>query len=204
MKIVDLSYEISNESPSYPSDPKIIIKKEKNITNNRSELHSIKIATHSGTHLDAPSHIIKGGPDLSHFSLDSFIGRVVKANKKNYKQLINCDFKFDAIIYDTNWYTKYSDPSIFFGKNRPEIPLDLIEIVHEKNNKFFCCDLPSVDKSGDVNKQIHNLLLSKNIIIYECLTNLHLLPELKPFNFFGLPLSLGKLDGSPTRAIGIL
>ena len=70
--------------------------------------------------------------------------------------------------------------------------------------KLFGCDLPSVDASGIKHKPVHHALLGSNFIIYESLTNLEELPFLKPFKFWGLPLPLDGLDGSPVRAIGII
>ena len=72
------------------------------------------------------------------------------------------------------------------------------------NIKFFCCDLPSVDESGKIDKPIHNALLGSDIIIYESLNNLDLLPLLKPFHFYGFPLPFHGLDGTPVRAVGII
>ena len=69
---------------------------------------------------------------------------------------------------------------------------------------FFGCDLPSVDENGSKVKPIHNTLLGADIIIYESLANLDQLPLLIPFDFYGFPLSLNGLDGSPIRAIGII
>jgi len=204
MNIVDLSHSLLDKGPTYPSDPKLIIKKEKNIKENGSLLHSISFGTHTGTHLDVPSHMIDKGKTLDEFSLDSFMGVAVKVNNKNYKSLINFKKSYDTVIYDTGWYKNYKSPDIFFGQNRPIIPEELIYLLITKKIKIFGCDLPSVDASGSGDKSVHKSLLSKNIILYEALTNLDNLPTLLPFKFFGLPLALGRVDGSPIRAIGIL
>jgi len=204
VKIIDLSYNLSNGIFAYPSDPKIIIKKKKNIARDGSMLHSLSFSTHSGTHLDVPAHIIENGKSLDQFPLSAFMGKAIKVNKSNYRMLSKIEKDYNAIVYETQWYLEYSDPTIFFGKNRPKIPNHLIDLILENNINIFCSDLPSVDESGSKEKPIHNALLGENIIIYESLNNLNLLPDLKPFDFFGLPLSLGKVDGSPTRAIGIL
>ena len=89
----------------------------------------------------------------------------------------------------------------FFGSGRPEIPFILVEECIKRRLKLFGCDLPSVDVSGSKMKPVHNALLSNNIIIYESLTNLNLLPIMEVFAFQGFPLPLSGLDGSPVRAI---
>ena len=204
MKIIDLSHPLDTNSKAYPSDPEIMIRKTKTIEKNGSDLHQLSLGTHSGTHLDVPSHIIKNGKNLSSFDLSSFIGKAIKVNKDNFLKLYDYAEDFDIIIFDTNWYRYFTEPEKFYGPNRPEIPSKLIEITIDLKIKIFCTDLPSIDPSGSLNKTNHFSLLSKNIIIYESLNNLDLIPNFTLIRFFGLPLSIKDLDGSPTRAIGIV
>ena len=58
--------------------------------------------------------------------------------------------------------------------------------------------------SGSKDKPVHKALLKNEIIIYESLTNLQQLPLLKPFDFYGFPLALLKLDASPVRAVAVV
>ena len=64
MTLVDLSYPISEDMETYPTDPDVCITTEKEIEKNRSLLHSFTMGTHTGTHLDAPAHILKNGKKL--------------------------------------------------------------------------------------------------------------------------------------------
>ena len=123
---------------------------------------------------------------------------------KNYTSIGNIKENFDTIIFNTDWYKYFNKPVIFFGKDRPAIPEDLIHIILDNNIKIFGCDLPSVDESSSIGKPVHNKLLSNDVIIYESLSNLCQLPMLVPFQFYGFPLSFKNLDGSPVRAVGIL
>ena len=56
MKFVDLSHPMSNTMSTYPSDPDISFIREKDIDTDSTLLHSIKMGTHTGTHLDVPAH----------------------------------------------------------------------------------------------------------------------------------------------------
>ena len=201
MKWIDLSHLIVDKMPTYPSDPDVSIIKEKNINNNGTLLHSFQMGTHTGTHLDAPAHVIPNSNTLNNFSLDSFSGLAIRIKLNQFDFLDKINYKIDGIIYDTGWYKKFKSPEIFFGKKRPIISKNFIDKCLARNIKFFGCDLPSVDKSGSVDKPVHNSLLKKNIILYECLTNLNKLPLSKPFEFYGFPLPLNNLDGSPVRAV---
>ena len=59
MKILDLTHQIFNSIPTYPSDPEVEIVEEKNICAHNTLLHSIKMGTHTGTHLDVEAHVRK-------------------------------------------------------------------------------------------------------------------------------------------------
>jgi kynurenine formamidase len=204
MKFVDLSHPISDEMSTYPSDPDISIVREKEIHLDRTLLHRFTMGTHTGTHLDAPAHIISGGKTLDDFPLSSFTGKTVKVDLNSISELDKVDEKVDGIIFDSSWYRRFKEPEIYFGSDRPEIPIYLVKKVIEMGIKYFGCDLPSVDVSGSEDKPIHNALLGANIIVYESLTNLNQLPLLTPFEFFGFPLPFVGLDGSPVRAIGVI
>ena len=204
MKFVDLSHPISEEMSTYPSDPDISIVREKEIHLDRTLLHRFTMGTHTGTHLDAPAHIISGGKTLDDFPLSSFTGKTVKVDLNSISELDKVDEKVNGIIFDSNWYMRFKEPEIYFGSDRPEIPIHLVKKVIEMGVKYFGCDLPSVDVSGSEDKPIHNALLGANIIVYESLTNLNQLPMLTPFEFYGFPLPFVGLDGSPVRAIGVI
>ncbi len=204
MKFVDLSHPISEEMSTYPSDPDISIVREKEIHLDRTLLHRFTMGTHTGTHLDAPAHIISGGKTLDDFPLSSFTGKTVKVDLNSISELDKVDEKVDGIIFDSSWYRRFKEPEIYFGSDRPEIPIYLVKKVIEMGIKYFGCDLPSIDVSGSEDKPIHNALLGANIIVYESLTNLNQLPLLTPFEFFGFPLPFVGLDGSPVRAIGVI
>ena len=129
---------------------------------------------------------------------------VIKVDKDSIDSLSKIKKNIDGLIYETGWFNNFNNPDIFYGKDRPTIPLKLIKKVIAMNINFFGCDLPSVDKSESVDKKVHHNLLYSDIIIYESLTNLNQLPLLKPFHFYGFPLPFIGLDGSPIRAVGII
>jgi len=204
MKIVDLTHLISNNMSTYPTDPDVSIVLEKEISKDRSLLHSFTMGTHTGTHLDVPAHIIPNGKTLNNFPLSTFSGCAVKVDENSYNQLDQIEIKIDGIIYDTGWYRHFNDPDIFYGSERPLLPESLVENISWLKIKFFGCDLPSVDASGSKEKPVHHILLEKEIIIYESLANLDQIITLKPFQFYGFPLPLDRLDGSPVRVVGII
>tara|TARA_Y100000590_G_C15653754_1_gene989804 strand:- start:1007 stop:1624 length:618 start_codon:yes stop_codon:yes gene_type:complete len=204
MKFIDLSHPISNTMPTYPSDPGISINREKNINIDNSLVHSFKMGSHTGTHLDVAAHITPNGKTISDYSLDSFTGVAIKVDKDSFNSLDQFSNKIDGVLFDSDWYRFFDDPDKYYGSLRPIIPMKMINKLLKMKLKFFGCDLPSVDVSGIKEKPIHHTLLDGDIIIYESLTNLNKLPVCTPFQFFGFPLPFEKLDGSPVRAVAFL
>ena len=201
MKWIDLSHKITEDISVYPSDPKISIKLEKDIKKDRSRLHSFCMGTHTGTHVDAASHIIQDGKSLHEYPISSFTGTAVKVKNDSIDILKRNKQKFNGVILETGWHKYFDDPDKFFSPDRPLINEELIEVLVEKKIRFFGCDLPSVDKSGSKKKPIHNKLLRSNIVIYESLARLHLIPKHKKIKFYGFPLPFHGFDGSPVRVI---
>jgi len=204
MKFVDLSHPIANNMSTYPSDPDVSIVLEKEIDKDRSLLHHFTMGTHTGTHLDVPSHIIHDGKNLGDFPLSTFKGTAVKVDKNSYSSLDQINENFDGIIYETGWYKHFKESKKFYGTVRSIIPESLVNEAVKMRLNFFGCDLPSVDTSGSNGKPVHHALLGAEIIVYESLTNLDQLPVLTPFEFYGFPLPFKELDGSPVRAVGVI
>ena len=159
MKFVDLSHPVSDGMPTYPSDPDVSILREKDIDTDNTLLHSFKMGTHTGTHLDVPAHVVPGGKTVGSFSLSSFTGTAVKVDKTTCNSLGQFEDAIDGIIYESGWYRHFNDPKVFYGSERPLIPEKLIERTIELKIKFFCCDLPSVDNSVSKEKPVHHALL---------------------------------------------
>lgn len=57
---------------------------------------------------------------------------------------------------------------------------------------------------GNITEDLERALLSKDIITYTGLINLELIPKMKTFMFYGLPLKIKSGDGSPVRAVAII
>lgn len=60
MKIVDLSHTISPDMPAYPGTEQPIFKIGRTIENDGFLEKEITLYSHTGTHIDAPAHLIKG------------------------------------------------------------------------------------------------------------------------------------------------
>jgi kynurenine formamidase len=203
-KFVDLSLPLFEGMPHYPTDPPTILKEAKNIEHNRTRVTEVKFGSHTGTHVDVPSHVFQGGKSLEQMDLSCFWGMAVKLRLDRFWEYDLASLRFEGVLLETGWGQHYNRPQEYHGGARPAIPLPLVDKLLERPFRFFGCDLPSVDASGAVEKTVHGKLLARDIVIYENLANLEGLPEAVPFTFVGLPLNFQGIDGSPVRAVAIL
>src|SRR3990167_6071757 len=68
MRVIDLTHPLTNSIPVYfPWHPKTELVKTASFTEHRCEVTQVTIGTHSGTHIDAPSHVLEGMPTLDQY-----------------------------------------------------------------------------------------------------------------------------------------
>ena len=81
--IYDVSVPITNTMPVWPGDPPVALQHKSHESGDKShtvQLTSITMGSHTGTHFDAPYHMIAGGKRLHEFPIETFVGpaRVVE------------------------------------------------------------------------------------------------------------------------------
>lgn len=75
MKIVDLSMSIHSDMEVYPGDPQVKIELNHTYKSHGWQLRNIVMSTHSGSHVDAFSHMHKDMESIDKISLDRFFGK---------------------------------------------------------------------------------------------------------------------------------
>lgn len=80
MRVIDLSLPIAHGMPVYPGDPKVKVKVTHTYECHTWELRQLSMGSHTGTHVDAPSHMHPGAATLDELPLERFFGssRVVR------------------------------------------------------------------------------------------------------------------------------
>ncbi|MHC1725621.1 MAG: cyclase family protein [Syntrophobacteraceae bacterium] len=204
-RFIDLSLPLFEGMPHYPTDPPTLLREAKSIESSRTRVTQVSFGSHTGTHVDVPSHVFKDGRSLEQMDLSSFLGRAVKLRLDRFFEYDLKGLEYDGVLLETGWGQYYDgEPQRYHGPDRPAISSLVVDKLLDRPLRFFGCDLPSVDRSGVREKIVHSRFLALNLVIYENLTNLEQLPEAVPFTFIGLPLNFQGIDGSPVRAISVL
>ena len=161
MKIIDLSLSLETNMNIFPGDPTVKIEVVQSYEENSWELRNLSLGTHTGTHVDAFSHMHKGKESLDDIPLDRFFGKAkVVNNSQNWPPNIGLLFiqeigieKLEKIII--------SNPGFVGGKITEELERALLakniitytglinlELIPE-DIEFMFYGLPLKIKSGD-------------------------------------------------------
>ena len=203
----DLSQDLASGQP-YPGDPTASVTPHATMAEDGYRVAELACSTHSGTHVDAPSHLREDGASLGSFDV--------------------ADFHFDARVLDC---TDLGERDPIPAERVPETDADLLVVrtgfaARWGENGYFdhpylseaaaeCCasqgcavglDAPSVDPTPTSNASddeptdypAHHALLGEGVPILENLTNLDSLPQRVTVHAYPLPVDA---DGAPARVV---
>ncbi len=211
MRIIDLSHTIEPGMPCYPGTPEPIFNPLSAIEKDGYSEQLFTLSSHTGTHVDLPSHILSEGSSLDDLNLDRFTGNGIaidvssKAGKLIQKEAFygfepligTCDF---LLLY-SGWSRYWGSPDYYCGY--PVLAPDAALWLTGVNLKGLGVDMISVDAPDSIDFSIHRRLLQSGILLIENLSDLFPLLN-SPFNFFCFPLKIVHAEAAPVRAVAMV
>ncbi len=192
MKWIDLTHTIKSDMSHSPYDEALRLREIKTIDKDSYSDSFLETTMHIGTHIDAPSHMIKGGKNINDYPIDHFIGRGIVLNFENEKEItLRDDDKDrvspgDIVIIHTNQHKSFDDKTYY--EDYPVMTEDFANFLIENKVKAIILDSFSPDKHPF---HIHKLLLSQDILIVENAINTDLLVEnKKEFEAYIIPIKI--------------
>jgi len=208
-EIIDLSHTIEESMPLFPGSKEPFIKEISNHKTDGYLEHYISYNSHTGTHVDAPAHILDKGKPLTHYSIADFIGKGSCIDVSNL-DVIDGHFivKSKHILAQTEFALFYTGKSKSWGtedyyKDFPVFTEYAAQLLGTFNLKGVAMDSISPDPIDSKDYIAHKTLLKYRILIIENLTALDQLTG-KNFTFHAIPLKTNIADGSPVRAFAKL
>ena len=163
----------------------------------RYRISELCISSHSGTHIDAPSHYIRDGASVDQIPPANLIGQCRVISVAGRGTLINpadiAGCTGERILFRT-WYSGEEA----FREDYPGLSPASAEALADAGVRCVGIDSPSVEPfSGD--GTVHRILLGRGITVIEFLD----LSQVGPgdYGMVALPLRLEGLDGSPCRVL---
>ncbi|MCR1952260.1 MULTISPECIES: cyclase family protein [unclassified Clostridium] len=208
MRVIDLSHTINKNMTTYTKDEKPEIYNIATIEKDGFNEKLLRLCTHTGTHIDAPSHMINKGKTIEEFNISEFIGIAFMIDISNIKEvkisdliqyeekLRNCDF----LILKTGWENYWGTQNYF--NDFPSLTEEAAKWICDFSLRGIGIDAISIDKFDSIDFEIHNVVLSRGKLIIENLTNLDNI-NADEFTLVATPLKIEDGDASPVRAIAL-
>ena len=198
--LYDLTMPLSPKTPVFPGDPPLTIEGCDGSASDGGIIRHLKLSiiTHTGTHIDAPFHMLKDGKTLDEFPLETFMGEVVIIDVRGQKILkpdLSNVHEGDAVFLCTDFSSDIERKDYF--TNYPILTAEEAREFVAKKVRIVGFDAPSPDRDP---YETHRLLLAHDILILENLVNLVPLCG-KRVRYTALPLKIHKADGAPCRVI---
>ncbi len=212
MTVIDLSHIICPDMPVYPGTNPPTLVPANTIEYDGFRETVLTMYSHTGTHTDAPAHLISDGITLDKFPAAQFVGTAIvidctKLSNSNEiplslimqykKELTDIDFLLFYTAWDKFWGTdKYFN-------SYPCLTNEAADYIRSLKIKGIGVDTISIDPVGVPLVNHNTLLCDNNFVIIENLTNLDKIGD-GSFHFMALPLKYADADGAPTRAVAVI
>ena len=204
--IYDVTVPITNTMPVWPTDPPVQLLSKSHESQDKTHIISltaITMGSHTGTHIDAPFHMIQGGKRLHEFSLDILVGKAkvleiaaLRAIGRAQLEGVKWD-GVERVLFKTENSAHWQDGK--FYEEFVYLEPDGAEFLVQRGVRLVGIDYLSIDKFHSLSHPSHFVLLNKNILILEGLN----LKRVQPgeYTMYALPLNLQDADGAPARVI---
>ena len=206
MKIYDLTHTIRNDMPVYPGteQPRLTTACTIEETGYRETL--LHMYSHTGTHMDAPAHMLPGGATLDSYAPEKLAGAAVVVDCRGEKAITlpllqRYDLSgVDFVLFCTGWDRKWGTPAYY--ENFPCLTADAAAYLATLPLKGVGEDSISLDPCDSTDFPNHITLMKVDFINTENLTGLDALLG-RRFTFVTLPLKFENADGCSCRAIAM-
>ena len=211
MKLIDLSHPLFDGMPVYPGAESPHFETVATVGQDGYAEKRITLFSHTGTHLDAPSHILARGLSLDRLPVDHFAGSASVLDFSSdsrlsievddlipYRYLIQSS---DFILIHTGWSRHWGQASYHTGY--PVLSVNAADWICGFGLKGLGVDAISVDPPQATGLPVHHRLLEQQMILVENLNRLQDLPQ-SGVTFFAFPLRIQDGDGSPVRAVAMI
>ncbi|KAJ7047826.1 putative cyclase [Mycena alexandri] len=213
MQVVDLSHRLESDMQIYPGDPVFSCSSATSVEKDGYSVRSLSLGSHTGTHVDAPSHFFAQGKSIEQIPLEMFIGPIllVDVTNKSSREAITWDDLAPyapqmaagiVLLLHTGWSRywctdKYLDHPFLERKAAEQIIATGLKVV---GIDTLSPDETRLDGSGSFGA--HEVILGAGGVIAENLTNLHALDG-SDYVAHLVPLNIDGSDGSPVRAFAM-
>lgn len=210
MRVIDLTHTIKEDMPVYPGTGTPRLTPANTYEANGFKETLVSFYSHTGTHMDPPSHLFADRTTLDAFPVSQFLGRALVIDcthvqegeaitMRELRKYGGIEDTVDFLLFYLGWDARWGTDS-YFG-DYPCIDMEVLQHILSGTYKGIGFDVIGLDPIAGGNLMRHKALFrEKDIVNIENLKNLGLCGQ-EPFWFACLPMKLESSDGAPVRAI---
>ncbi|MEX1274331.1 MAG: cyclase family protein [Bacteroidota bacterium] len=204
MRILDLTHPLSDSVPVYFAwHPKTELVKTANYRDHRCEVTRVSVGTHTGTHIDAPSHVFEGAPRIDQYDPKLWVKEAQVLDftpREPRKEITRAELqgklkrKGLGVVIKTGWDVHFGKEDYY--KTYPPLSAEGAEFLVEMEVPILAADTPYT-------LDVHYICLRKGIPL---VTNINHTSQLQEgmIKLIAAPLLIRDGDGAPARVLAIL
>jgi arylformamidase len=204
MKLIDVTVPLDATLPTYPNNTPFSLEPIKRLAHgDSSNVSTLHMSAHSGTHVDAPRHFFDNGPGVEALALDILMGRVRVIQVTSRTGISAEDFAKEDLSEDVRILIKTRNSQLW---GTAEFRTDYVGVTESGARhlvahgiKLVGVDYLSVEQFKTPGAPAHHVLLGAGTIVIEGLN----LRDVEPgiYDLYCLPLRVVGSDGAPARVV---
>ncbi len=202
MKVIDISWPISKATTGYKDKDVVEFEEVKHFIKDGSRETNIRLSSHTGTHIDAPSHFLRDGKAIDQIKLERLVGPCRVLDLTIVEDKVTRDHlqeheisENDIVLLKTN--NSIKSPTEKFSPHFIYLDDSGAHYLVEKKIKAVGIDYLGIERS-QTGHPTHIALMHADIAIIEGLRLQHVQPG--SYMFICLPLYTIGLEAAPARA----
>jgi kynurenine formamidase len=209
MRVIDLTMKITPSIRVFPGSPQPSFIPWSRFESHGYDSEAMFMSTHTGTHIDAPSHFAPGLASIDMVPASTLVSNAVliRAKKRTNQLVERGDLageqirQGDAVVIATGWESRAASGN--YMTENPGLSGQAARYLAGKKVNAVAIDGPNIDAGSDRKFTVHKILLTRNILIAENLCNVSKISANR-FTLVLGPLKLGGATGSPARVLAIV
>ncbi|XP_042912025.1 isatin hydrolase-like isoform X1 [Parasteatoda tepidariorum] len=228
---IDMTYVYDKTTLRYPIFSKFKIEKlvkgpNKDLVTKWLQYEDFSTSTHTGTHMDAPAHFVKGEITVDEIPARSFFGKaaVIDITRKaslspdavatvedvmNWERTTQRCLNGTIVLLNSGWGHKWNDRDAFLGSSSddtstlhfPGFSPEACKWMTEcRSIKGVGVDTASIDPGTTKISPCHGYVLRHRLFALENVANIDKLP-ISGATLYVFPMKIGKGSGAPTRIV---
>ena len=203
MKVYDISVPLRADTPTYSGEPGPRLEFTKQLSKGDPFTVSVlSLGSHTGTHVDAPSHFLDGAPGVDSLPLEALVGPAYVAEFAGESHITAADLDSLGIqpdcrrlLFKTRNGRLWDDTE--FQRDFIALAPDAARALAERGLRLVGIDYLSIERFRPQRHEVHETLLASGVVILEGL-DLRQVPA-GAYLLVCAPLNVVGAEGAPAR-----